>query len=131
MRKLSLSILVFLVVLLPICSMGQQIFRETDYTPYNRERITVANVAIALNPLVYGFDANGNVRVPKKAFIRSLSSSGEVVFCIDGSAPTASTVGIPLEQLEWVVLANTQQIYRFQAIRTGSSSGYLEVAYFD
>lgn len=98
--------------------------RQFDIGKYNAtdfETITVANTAIGLTNSKFNTSPK-----QKKAFITS--ETAQMRYRLDGTAPTA-TVGHILLPMQSLVLEGYTQMLNFQAIRTGSTSGNLQVTY--
>lgn len=92
---------------------------EIGLIPFDFEPITVADTAIGLTPATY-LDATRAEMTLETAQIRIRN---------DGTNPT-STVGRIVENGNVIVLNSAAQIAGFKAIRTGGTSGKLQVEYF-
>jgi hypothetical protein len=105
-----------LILAVVVCGVSLQAVTTTGY-----EQITVGTTAIGLSPR-YFTGGMGSTQASCRL------ETAEVRWTIDGTAPT-TTVGTPLEALETIVLTDLATLQRFQAIRTGATSGVLNCSY--
>lgn len=91
------------------------------YIPFDFETIPVASVGI-------GFTASklASSPKPKKVFISV--ETARIRYRIDGTDPT-STVGHILDPMDTLTLEGFSQLNNFKSIRTGTTSGTLQVTY--
>lgn len=102
-------------------------FDRGDYDPLNTfafEQVTVAAAAIGLTAATY--DPVGGNGPAKCATL--LLETAQIRYRVDGTNPTA-TVGTPMEIGERVTIWGTADLKNFRAIRTGGTSGVLNVEY--
>lgn len=92
---------------------------------FARETVTIDGTAggIGLTAATYAISQNG----AQGAFITN--ESGQIRYTLDGTAPTTS-VGHLLEVGDALTLNSADQVARFKGIRTGGTSGSLQVSYF-
>lgn len=88
------------------------------------ETITVANTAIGFTAAKLATAENR--KHVYKAFITN--ATAQIRFCYDGTDPT-STVGHLMEAGDSLVLEGLDNLSKFKAIRTGTTSGVLSVTY--
>lgn len=91
------------------------------YIPFDYETITVASLAI-------GFTASKLASSPKPKKVFVSVETARIRYRIDGTDPT-STVGHILDPMDTLVLEGFSQLNNFKAIRTGATSGTLQVTY--
>ena len=91
------------------------------FVPYDFETITVTDTAVGLTAA----KVNSNPK-PKKIFITS--ETAQIRYRTDGTDPS-STVGHVMVPTQSLVLEGYSQINNFKAIRTGATSGVLQVTY--
>lgn len=117
MKKLMAVLIVGIVL---VASITVWALDESTVSFFAYEAVTVDNTSggKALTEATYTSYA--------KLAVCTLETA-EVRYKIDGSAPT-TTVGHPLEPLQSIILYG-DQINKFRAIRTGSTSGSLKCSY--
>lgn len=87
--------------------------------PAGRERLTVDNTVGGVS-----------LTKPTAAFFANMRlETAQIRFTLDGSTAPTTTVGRLLEVGEVLVLESKEEIANFAAIRTGSTSGVLDVEY--
>lgn len=90
---------------------------------FARESVTIPDSATALTAATYNVSTRPHARV---ALITV--EDAQISFTLDGTTPTA-TVGHLADIGDTITLRNSNEVNRFQAIRTGSTSGTLKVSY--
>ena len=90
------------------------------------EQITVANTAIGFTSTKVEPDGSGGGRQATTASCRVRTA--EISFTYDNTAPT-TTVGQLAEIGDQIVVSGHDNVMRFRAIRTGSTSGQLDCVY--
>ncbi len=101
---------IILVLLLASISYGQVAY----------EAKTIADTAVGLTASTYG----------RADWAMCRLETAEIRYTLDGATTPTSTVGVPLEAFEWLVLGTPGEIKNFSAIRTGGTSGALKCHYF-
>jgi hypothetical protein len=91
------------------------------YIPFDYETIVIASVGIGLTASKLSASPK-----PKKVFISV--ESARCRYRIDGTDPT-DTVGHILDPMDTLILEGYSQLNNFRAIRTGATSGTLQVTY--
>ncbi len=91
------------------------------YIPFTYETITVASLAIGFTASILAASPK-----PKKVFITV--ESARIRYRIDGTDPT-DAIGHILDPMDTLVLEGYSQLNNFKAIRTGTTSGTLQVTY--
>lgn len=99
----------------------EKIYKDMKPTPYAFEAVTVDNTAGGVGLTAATFDSSTRAHI-------SLETA-QIRYRVDGGAPTA-TVGHILEIGCMVELESASEIANFKAIRTGSTSGTIQVSYF-
>lgn len=86
----------------------------------SRQALTIDNTAGGLS-----------LTVPSAAVCAALRlETAQIRFTLDGTTPDTSTAGTLLEVGEMLALESRAELSAFKAIRTGSTSGVLQVEYF-
>lgn len=100
--------------------MPVRIVRTAAPVPIGSERVTIDATAggVALTPTAGAHFAGARLETAQIRFS-----------VVDGSAPTAST-GMLLEVGETCLLDSPDEIANFRGIRTGGTSGVLEITYY-
>ncbi len=96
-----------------------------EYRPVSFEQITVTNTAGGLTTSKYYTAATDKVLAD---YAECVLETAQIRFNDYGTAPTSS-VGTPLEVGQYVIL-RYDQMKGFSAIRTGATSGVLNVRYY-
>ncbi len=93
------------------------VMKSGSFTPFARQTLTVAATAIGLTLPIRAVNC----------VVMSLETA-QIRFWLHGEDPTA-TVGHLMEVGETRILESQQEIKGFKAIRTGSTSGVLQITY--
>jgi hypothetical protein len=115
---------VFVAILLTALWCAGDLAQSVSYFAF--EQITVANSAVGFTSTKVEPDGSSGSR--KATLAECRLETAEIRWRIDGLAPT-TTVGTLLEPGDQLVLAGHDVIMRFQAIRTGATSGVLSCNY--
>lgn len=103
---------------------GNQVWMTTG-TAVDYETLAVDNTAGGVSLTATKVAKAGNMG----GFAILVLETAEIRFTTDGTAPT-TTVGIPLEPYQSITIQGKDDLTRFRAIRTTSTSGSLKVQYF-
>lgn len=96
--------------------------------PGNYEAVSVSTAAVGLTVAAYRPESGRYAGREARGAQISIEG-GDIRFRVDGGDPTASEGHPALEDTE-LVLADTQTIRQFRAIRSGSADATLRVTYF-
>lgn len=105
-------------------SDAYKVIRIYQYKAQDRESITIADTAI-------GFTASKITPTTNKDVIRQAVctvETAQIRFTVDGTTPTVS-IGHPVEAGEAFTINGYDDIVAFRAIRTGGTSGLIQVTY--
>lgn len=101
-----------------------------DYKPLTHGTLTVDNTAGGVGVASVASAAPTNSQISQSTLCEMGPLEGaQIRYTIDGTAPTTS-VGHLLEIGERLVLESHEEIQKFKAIRTGSTSGTLPTTLF-
>lgn len=115
--------LIFLLSLLGVLFVMTLGRAETIWTAYNQERVTVAATSIGLTAST--IEPSG--AIPARQVVVTIETAQ--VRCLwDGTAPT-STTGHVFDPTDTILVEGLPNIKNLRCIRTGATSGVLQVTF--
>jgi hypothetical protein len=107
---------------------GGEVLQTQNRVPGEYESLTVGAEAVTLSPDKIKPLSGSYAGLAARAALLSLEA-GDIRFRLDGGAPSGVS-GHYLASGDTLVLAETQTLEKFQAIRVGEVSATLQVTYF-
>lgn len=98
-----------------------------DFSPlkvYDQERITVDNTVGGKSLTISKY-----ITTPPGKAANVYVETAQIRYLTDGTAPTATT-GIVANPTDEIKLRNASELENFRAIRTGATSGAIQVVYY-
>jgi hypothetical protein len=120
-RLFRLSLVMAILLLTVVIVQGADILRPTGF-----EVITIDSTAGGKYFTVSKYYASNKIT---SDYVIMVNETAQIRFTVDGTAPT-STVGTPLQVNQGWVLETYEELKNFRAIRTGTTSGSLNVIYY-
>ncbi len=108
---------------------GGYVFQTTNSVPGNFERLTVSTTTAYFSKSKITPTSGPFAGMSAQFALVSLEGN-DIRFRIDGTAPPTQTHGHLMTSGDTLLLAGTQALNQFRAIRVGDTDGTLQVTYF-
>ncbi len=107
------------LIILSLVLFASLAFGETIFKPISERQVTVDNTTGGVT-----------IAAPSSADYAMITlQDAEIRYCVAGASPT-TTFGTPIQVGQSFALETIEEIQNFRAIRTGSTSGKLNIIFY-